>query len=359
MRKKSIAFFALALLCSYYAADAQYRQVNYFSDSIRVEFPEYKSYVIFETRRFKKDDEFMRTFASRLAVILTHLKKALPSDVQNMEPKRIDITIKSEHEKQTSSGSVGVSYQPENEKMEFTITDKIPETKLIVRKNMIEQLVPSGWEIYIRSKDVRVTLYAFQFDGIENLAKQDYTNIITSLKADPEMQKLGKSAIFSRSIVKAGKVDQQVVNHFYPGDMLFLSAHAGVGLLRDKFYPELSASLGIIFTDHFNRKNHRLELIYNNMFFAGSTAEGGYSVEVNSFLSLGYSKNFSNSNRPIWNTVGAGLLINKQGDYFKGKTAKFFISSDIGSTKLNIVPEFYLTDDFKKFAFGLKLNYTF
>jgi hypothetical protein len=42
------------------------------------------------------------------------------------------------------------------------------------------------------------------------------------------------------------------------------------------------------------------------------------------------------------------------------KTLKLFLISDIGSSKLNLVPEFYFHDlKFDNFDFGLKLIYRF
>jgi hypothetical protein len=61
----------------------------------------------------------------------------------------------------------------------------------------------------------------------------------------------------------------------------------------------------------------------------------------------------------MWGGIGAAILVHETENFFQGKTAKLFILSDLGSTRLNIVPEFYLTNDFKKFQFGLKLNYAF
>jgi hypothetical protein len=51
-------------------------------------------------------------------------------------------------------------------------------------------------------------------------------------------------------------------------------------------------------------------------------------------------------------------LVRKNGDYFVGKTAKLFITHEMGN-RINIVPEFYLTNDFKKFTFGMTLKYSF
>jgi hypothetical protein len=52
-------------------------------------------------------------------------------------------------------------------------------------------------------------------------------------------------------------------------------------------------------------------------------------------------------------------MVHNKSDIFSGKTMKVFLESDIGSDKLNLIPELYLTDDFKKSVFGIKLNYKF
>jgi hypothetical protein len=75
-------------------------------------------------------------------------------------------------------------------------------------------------------------------------------------------------------------------------------------------------------------------------------------------LSVSYSRNFAKE-RPRWTGIGVGYLIQSKGDLYTGKTMKFFFESDIGSPKINLVPEFYLTNDFKTFAFGVKLKYEF
>jgi hypothetical protein len=46
-------------------------------------------------------------------------------------------------------------------------------------------------------------------------------------------------------------------------------------------------------------------------------------------------------------------------NFFTGKTMKFFLITDMGSNKFTVMPEFYLTNDFKKTALGLKINYRF
>ena len=266
--KKTIAItFVLALLCSAHSLQAQYNRVNYRPDSIRVEFPEQNALVIFEVKRFQNDFQFIENFSATLKDLIAYVQKASPSTIRESAPRRIDIKIKPEIEKLILTSAAGNFFKPEGEKIEITISDIPPQTNLRIRHNTIEQLLPPGWEMSITTKDVNVTIYAETFEGLENLAQQNFAQVVSSLQSDPKMNAVGKKSIQSRLIIKQGKVDQRVINYIYPGDLIFITGHAGIGLLHDKFYPELTASMGFYFKDHFNRRNHRLELIYNNMFF--------------------------------------------------------------------------------------------
>jgi hypothetical protein len=358
MKKNAAIIFALTFLCLINTTHAQYREINYLPDSIRIEFPDQRSFVIFEMRKFKDNSKFIETFPSRLTDLITYIKKALPSDGGTLTPKRIDINVTAENEKLILSSQAGSFYKPEGEKIEITVSEASQQTHITVKQNTIEQLLPPGWELYINVKNVKVTVYANSLADLEALSRQNFVLAVAALQSDPKIEYARRKRIQSRMVISQDKVLNQKIDYHHPSDMLFITGHAGVGLIQDNFYPELSISAGFYFIDRFNRKNHRVELIYNNKFFTKIKTES-FELNTNSFLSVAYSKNFSYTKKDQWTTFGAGLLINRAGSYFSGKTAMFFISTDIGSSKLNLVPEFYLTEDFSKFAFGLKLNYTF
>jgi hypothetical protein len=141
-------------------------------------------------------------------------------------------------------------------------------------------------------------------------------------------------------------------------DMLELSGGAGFGFLGDKFYPELDLNVRLRFGNRYKSDNHMVSFLYQNLFFAERKTEGGYSNNTNSFLSVSWSKNLSpEKSSPSWFGLGAGYLIQKKGDYFTGKTAKFFVTETIGH--FTVTPEAYLTNSFKNFQMGMRLSYTF
>jgi hypothetical protein len=107
------------------------------------------------------------------------------------------------------------------------------------------------------------------------------------------------------------------------------------------------------------KENHqRISAHYDLKLFTGQSSEGDYFSQPASFLSVSYALNFR-KDRPRWTGLGVGFLVHNRADIFKVNTMKLFLETDIGSPKLNIIPELYLTDDFKEAIFGIKLNYKF
>jgi len=349
---------AVGLLCLPCTLKAQHH-TDFFPDSIRAEFPQDKGLVIFEMKRYQKDTRFIEEFSEMMQWLLEYVVKASPANLKE-NPKHVIVRLKPESEKMIiAAGGAGTAYKREGEKVEITLSDITPKTDLIIRQNVIEQLLPPGWEVTIHAQDVIVHLYAATFEGLEAIAKQDLKPLVATLNADEGMKGIGKNRIEARFIFQDNKLSQHVIEYKYPGDMIAFDIRAGVGIYRERIYPELTFSTGLHFSDRFSRTHQRFDVLFNSMFFTEKQAEGGYETNVNSFLSAAYGINFSRSDREKWTSIGVGYLVHGRGDYFEGKTMKFFFQSDIGSPKLNLIPEFYLTDDFKKFQYGLKLSYSF
>ncbi|MBL0745145.1 hypothetical protein [Chryseolinea lacunae] len=324
---------------NYHPRNTGDHNANFHPDTVRVEFPEHRAVVSFALRRYKRHNAFLKDFPTALHEVLDVVRKSI---ADTNVPQKITVI-----------------YKPD-EQQEITLQPGSTVTTVTTQKNNILRLLPPGWEITMITRDVNVWLYAESFAGLEALAQEDYSQLITTIDASLASVSLGKKSIKARLVVQQHQIKQQKVDYNYPADMIGLTASVGAGFVREKFYPEASTSLALYFADHYQRLNHRVELIYNAMVFTERAGEGNYSTHVNSFLSLAYSHNWNRTGgRERWGGLGLGYQVGRQGDYFKGKTAKLFFVSDIGSTKLNLVPEFYLTNDLKTFAFGLKLNYTF
>ncbi len=355
---KYTAFIILAFTCTLQVAFAQ--RINYYPDSIRIELPDQKTVVVFELRQYKNNTSFIKDFPSFLKEILGHVEKSSPANFQETGPYRIDVRLVAQGEKEMLSMGSEHSFKPVGEKTLINIRPiETPVTQVTVKDKQIVELLPPGWELSIESKEAKVSLYSESYQSLVTVTTVDFTSLSDKLVKEVNVTSLGKSTIRSRMVFHDNKIEQSSVTRKYPGDNISLGVTAGVGLFRDKLYPQLSLNLALTFRDHFGKQNIRTGLVYDNLIFAEKIAEG-YQTNVNSFLSLSFEKNFNTKSKGAqWSGIGAGFLVRKNGDYFTGNTAKIFIIHEMENRRVSILPEFYLTDDFKKFAFGMTLKYTF
>jgi hypothetical protein len=313
--------------------------INYYPDSIRVEFPEQESLVVFELKRFENHSSLIENFPATLQELDGYLEKSIPAHQKGQA-----VTIR-------------VVNKLNNEK-EITIEETKPQTTVLVKDQQIIQLLPPGIEIFLQTETAKVYLYIPERSKLRELASKNFPQIVSRVREESKNYYIGRKSFKARFIMQNNTISYSNVLHTEMHDFLYLTAGAGVGVFRDKFYPELSPSIGLSFSDRFNRTSHKIELSYSSMFLLENKSEGGYTNSISSFLGITYRKNFGKQgSRPMWSGIGVAVLVHETENFFKGKTAKFFFFSDIGNTRLNIIPEFYLTEDFRKLQFGMKLTY--
>jgi hypothetical protein len=348
-----LAVFAIALLAFPSVAQPKFKL---YPDSIRVEMPEQNGLVVFEFKEFTESETYLRNFSATLTEVLGYVKQSLPGDLSASKPQRIEVHAAPEGMKE-----VGLGVKPYGEKKQFTIRPIEPgETTMTILKDKgIVELLPPGWEVLLVAKEYRVKVYAADFASLEKIAAQDFGIVADALKKDTGMKTLGKKSIEAQMTVRKSVIDQQAIQYVYPGDNIGLTMEGGVGLVQGVFYPELSLKLFLSFRDRMRRPNFRTSLVGNYMYFVEQTSEG-FQTFGNSFLSGTFEVNFDRkSGKASWSGLGIGFLVNRNGNYFKGGTGKFFITHTIPGSRFSMVPEFYLTDDFKKFTFGMTLKYSF
>jgi hypothetical protein len=317
-------------------------EINLFPDSVRIEFPDHQAVIVLQVKSFNETISTITNLPVTLKYLSDQLKQSVVPNGNTTTSYRADVV-----------------YKPGDIKEIIIQERQQARTQLLVQKEKIVQLLPPGWEVFIQSKEMKGYVYVQNLQALERLSTQDFSAVLTKL-TDFKTIITNRRPIKARFIIRQGLLEYDDIKFEEPYDQISLSASGGIGVLQNKVYPELTATLGLTFADHFNRKNHRFELAYSSMYFAEKNLEGGYNNTISSFLTLSYSKNFEGQNkRAAWVGIGGGLLVHETANYFNGKTAKFFLISDLGTNKLEIIPEFYLTDDFKKFQFGLKLHYRF
>lgn len=335
--KSFLCIFAL------FTISIAYSQPKPLPDSIRIELPDQHAIVLFEFREYAADKDLIKQFSSTLTTLNDYLKRSIAeSDL-------------------SSPHSVTVQEVKSNDKIHQEITiDATTKTKtsVTIKDNAITELLPPGWEINLYAKRYHIYVYVPDYKTLIELMNISLTPAITALDADIQTHVHNRKGLYSRIVLKNDQVIFFKNDHRLPHDMLGLHAGAGVGLFRDKVYPELNFTTAFYFSNRYKPYHYRLNFSYELKFFTTKNTEGNYQSQPASFVTASFATNLRKG-RPHWTALGAGYLIHSKTDVFTGKTMKFFLESDIGSDKLNIVPEFYLTNDFKKFAFGLKLNYKF
>lgn len=331
-----------------------------YPDSIRVEFTDHQAIVIFEMKYFLRDREIVKNFPSALQELLTQAKKGLPQQLDNAEPHHIAVRQYKERLHVLNKSAGGHSFRPIEKRSEVTLSQiQQPQTTMTITKGEVTELLPPGWKISIAAPDYKVTVYGETFASLEPITQENFDGVIQKIVDDPSMKKIGKNAIISRAVVQGKSVTHQEINFIFPGDFLGLHPGGSVGILNNTLYPEVFLKTAFYFSDRFGASRERFEITYDLSFF-NSPTESGFASSNNAFLSLSYGRNFRKvSERPRWVALGAGYLIHNGGYPFTGKTMKIFMETDIGSPKLNVVPELYLTNDFKKATFGMKLQYKF
>ena len=274
-------------------------------------------------------------------------------------PHRIEVRLVPVGEKQILSMGGEHTYAPIGEKTIITI-QKVNQlkTQATIKDKQIIELLPPGWELSILSDNNKVTMYSESFISMAAVDTLDFAGICARLLKEFNLKSIGKSSIQSRMVYQNNKIEQAKFVRKYPGDQIALGVSGGVGVFRDRIYPQLSATVSLKFNDRFSRPYIRTSATIDFLFFTERTTEG-FQMNTNQFVSLSIEKNFNRKTKGAqWSGIGVGLLTNKSGDYFTGKTMKFFINHDF-EKGVSIVPEFYLTDDFKKFTFGTTIRYRF
>jgi hypothetical protein len=311
-------------------------------DSIRLEFPDHHALLTFELRQYESNKSIIRNFPSQLSDILKHINNSITVTDQ-ADPHRIEV----------------IYSEGETEKYSLQIRTIInPDTKVTVSEKNIVELLPPGWEIHIKMKHAEILLYAPDMKQLKQLSELSMEPVIMQVDKDPELNRQKRFGLIARIIVTDEQVQSAQTTHRLPNDMVGLHAGAGVGLVREKLYPEFNFAMSFYLANRYKENHQRISAHYELKLFTGQSSEGDYLSQPASFLSVSYALNF-NKDRPRWTGLGVGFLVHNRSDIFKGNTMKLFLETDIGSPKLNIIPELYLTDDFKEAIFGIKLNYKF
>ncbi|MFK7953644.1 MAG: hypothetical protein AB8B73_12420 [Ekhidna sp.] len=139
-------------------------------------------------------------------------------------------------------------------------------------------------------------------------------------------------------------------------DQIELSGGIGLGFYRDRFVPDINFKLAVGFPDRLGNQDIQFGLLYTQQYFFDKNVEQEYDLNVNGFLSAFFSKSFRKDYKI---GVGAGKLLQQNGDFYQGDTYKFSLYTQKRDSRVNLTPELIFTENFKKAFPALKFGLSF
>ena len=139
-------------------------------------------------------------------------------------------------------------------------------------------------------------------------------------------------------------------------DKIEISAGLGFGFYRDRFAPDFNARLAIDFPDRLGNEDLKFGFIYTQQYFFKEQQDEDFDVDANGFLS-GFVSSRVGSEREIG--IAIGMLVNKNGNFYKGNTFKVTGFNRNVKSRINFSPELIFTNDFKNVIPAIKFGLSF
>lgn len=142
----------------------------------------------------------------------------------------------------------------------------------------------------------------------------------------------------------------------YSLDMIELTAGLGAGVIKNQWANDINFRAGLGFSKKGLMRN-RYYAEFKMVYDFENAREKLFSV--NSFLSLGWEHNFSESSEKVkWVGLSVGYLVDRNTDFFEKDTWKLALRKSINQT-LSVNPELYFNGFFKNVYPGVQIGINF
>ncbi len=142
----------------------------------------------------------------------------------------------------------------------------------------------------------------------------------------------------------------------YSLDMIELTAGLGAGVIKNQWANDINFRAGLGFGKKGIMRNNyfaEFKMVYD---FSNS---GNKLFSINSFLSLGWEHNYSNSpEKAKWVGFSVGYLVDRNTDFFEKNTWKLTLRKNINQT-ISVNPELYFNEFFKNVYPGIQIGINF
>ncbi|KAA5545059.1 hypothetical protein [Adhaeribacter rhizoryzae] len=143
------------------------------------------------------------------------------------------------------------------------------------------------------------------------------------------------------------------VSYKRKNDQLALTLGAGAGLIRSQLVPKLSPTLAL------KRKRMEYSVTYDMNYFFERQENRQFKLYMNNFLDFGIGTKLFNrpENVDVYQKLTIGYLVYSKGDYFGKNTFKLSYSYPITNKAIRLMPELYITNNFKTLFPGISVNF--
>ena len=143
------------------------------------------------------------------------------------------------------------------------------------------------------------------------------------------------------------------VSYKRKNDQLALTLGAGAGLIRNQLVPKLSPTIAL------KRKRMEYSVTYDLNYFFERQENRQFKLYMNNFLDFGVGTKLFNrpENVDVYQKLTIGYLIYAKGDYFGKNTFKLSYSYPITNKAIRLMPELYITNNFKTIFPGISVNF--
>lgn len=254
----------------------------------------------------------------------------------------------------------------------FIISEQIGQITLRIEGDRKEYILEKSVESFrinkavIKAKKYEIFIEFQEIDKLLSTDIQKYINNIT-LEHEESAQKFHGPLEFTAEAERKGRGTAFNVYYKYQNDtvvwdpdrsrynemkdQLWINPNVGFGIAQNKLITDFGLRIGISWTDMGVLRKHYY-VSYNLVY--DFNQEQAYSL--NHFLSLGYRKNFSSSRSWYkWRGAELGYLFYSNGDFFTSPTFKIGTLINFGKN-INLTPEVYFDDGFKKIYPGIRLG---
>ncbi|MGV3588431.1 MAG: hypothetical protein ACO1OF_15610 [Adhaeribacter sp.] len=203
--------------------------------------------------------------------------------------------------------------------------------------------------------NVKLLLITDDIQKLQQLEKINLDSVVRNVNKQVQAASSGNIRTLPDTTIKnVNKPDLRYdVSYKRKNDQLALTLGAGAGLIRSQLVPKLSPTLAL------KRKRMEYSVTYDMNYFFERQENRQFKLYMNNFLDFGIGTKLFNrpENVDVYQKLTIGYLVHSKGDYFGKNTFKLSYSYPITNKAIRLMPELYITDNFKTIFPGISVNF--